>query len=269
MKNQNKLFVCSYNILFGQYDEVFDSISKLFKIAEKYDKYIICLQEARNTKSHYKDIINKICKLTPQDCKVVSLMNQYFSNDKLGIITLTNANILTTQKSILSKRPYSIIKILNNPLFGAISLLLEINMKQYNVINCHLDFYNKTLNMIHMKEIYDLSLKEENADGKIIVGDFNTFSLKSNYKKIKKRVNEVFTDYEFDKNLNHFTHSLNNYFNRDVPGRKIFEIINKMGLHFPQKSDWIIFENLKPHESKILYDFIGSDHFPIYTVFDI
>ena len=268
-----EIFVSTYNILMGFDNKVYDSIENIKKLSKNTNYQFFNFQELRNTDEN-KDMKKKFQSLFPK-LKGSFYIYPKVTCDRLGLGSFSNLKKLNETRVELPtiNGPFNPHKYIctESAIFGVISTVYELpNKKTIRISNAHLEIIG---NMKYKKKKikHILSHFKEKVDYEIFCGDMNTVGLANFFKRLlmahKKQflnlLGKGFIDVKLPRGK-YWTSDIKNNVSPTMKGATTFrKLFVPLGIHVRQRLDWIFVKNLKPTFCDVLYDCVGSDHYPL------
>lgn len=269
-----KLFLVTYNILFGYDLRVFHSLRKIYTLSRKYTHAIVALQEVRN-KTFADKLPDKITKIFPKFSSSQLVSPKPSLND-LGLITLASLEKIDEIPVLLPQLPKRLLNpqsyfLKTMPQHGALISRYAMGRKILRVTNVHLDVMGGTRHKRkQMRIILDyLALQRANYD--VICGDFNTIGpikiMRRRMLKQKNAIHQLLGKSYEEVSVPTWTSDVTQTMSPLIPARRFINKAFKLAhISFRQKLDWIFVRGFKKTTADARHDLAGSDHYPIFAV---
>lgn len=269
---RQQLSLVSYNIQHGVNKE---KIISNIDILDKKGTDLFCLQELPKVPNE-KFIGDKLKNLLG-----IEWGGEYFLDKEspylgLGLGVLWNKSHLKfvhIDKILLPKlKPFNFIERLKTrakvPVQrGALVATFKIDKKKLRVVNLHLDWQGgPKQRKKQLSYIVSYLTKKENVSYEIICGDFNTVGPSIFFKRQQRKINEIlgadFINVFPDLRCTHHIKS----FDPEAKYAFLHKKALRLGVNFHQKLDYVFNRGLLVKEARI-FEFGGSDHFPLFVNF--
>lgn len=256
--------VFSYNIMGALNEKEIEkslkqSISEMFK--SKVEPFI-ALQEVRISERN-PNIAKLIDTVFGKNHRVSHIKKEMTAHD-LGLVLVSGNKPRKILKLDLPKVNSWFWKLLFKlkggvPQFGAILSEYEASDKSLTVVNLHLDVFGGKKQKASQVEAIKKALDEFDTDHCIIMGDFNT----SDEQFLKEQFGD---DFVLIGSKEKYTVSIKKEIYPEIPFRFLLKILAKFTLFdLRSRKDWILVRNLDVVEEGVLYNSLGSDHFPVWA----
>lgn len=271
------LFLCTYNILFGHDQKIFNTLKIIKNISSSFDNSIIALQEVRQADNRLH-ILKKI-KNVFQNFNVESYISPNLTLHDLGLATFSTLKAISCAKLEFPKPGKKLV----NPQFyftGVVSLhgCLIITYKYKNkllrVTNLHLHVVGTTKHkLVEINAVLNyLDLYPVNYD--IICGDFNTMGpIRVLNKRIERQKDLILKKLGKDFKeaiVTDWTSDNASVMSPLMPAAKhLYKIMKFFNIRYRQKLDWVFVKGLIIHKAYVNHDLQGSDHYPLCVELDI
>ncbi len=266
-----RISLSTYNILFNHDPRLMESLRKLKKDGSRYTHSIVALQEVRNKTAQDK-LPETIHKAFPKFSAATLLHPKPTIND-FGLMTLSSMKLIDSTPILLPVLPKHLFSLQAMffrmiPQQGALVTRYKVGNKILRVTNLHLDVLGGTKHKRKQMKHICKHLAQTKADYDIVCGDFNTIGpIKIMRKRIRKQrdiIRETLGASFKEVFVPSWTSDIRETMNPQIPAnRLITRGLNKIGISFRQKLDWIFVRGFRTATAIVRHDLVGSDHYPI------
>lgn len=255
-----RVFLTTYNMLFGYDPRVFDTLTMIKDESEKHDYACVTLQEVRN-KTTKDDLAHIIQKLFP-GFHAAKLISPKPSLHDMGLMTLSRMPIIDATPILLPK----VLKRM--PQHAALMTRYAVGKKILRVTNVHFNVFggipHKRKQIMRILEYFQLA----KADYDIICGDFNTIGpyklLNKHILKQKNAIQKQLGKTFKEVTIPSWTGDVGDVMSPTTPAsRLIYKTFKKTGIQFRQKLDWVFVRGFNTMHADVRHDLKGSDHYPV------
>lgn len=268
-----KLALVSYNIMFGHDTRVFESLRRIRQESKDATHVIVALQEVRD-KDSKQTLAGKIQKLFPGFSASLFTHDQPSLYD-LGLMTISSAKLLDSEKLLLPKNPKKRLTPLRlyrkmMPSHGALITRYKIGKRVIRITNLHLNVTGGLKLKRKQMQSICAALDAKKADYDIVAGDFNTIGpikiMKRRVQKQKQLVSNYLGSTFTEVPVPTWTSDVADVICPIIPANKLIHRAFKLAhISFRQKLDWIFVRGLTPGTSNVRHDLKGSDHYPVFA----